>query len=168
MGTNHVEQIGRAQNQPSELTKKLTFLNWYTVSNMIRIMVILALLVSGRALAQKNYRQEPCKTHEIAQSCVHIHGRLTAGNGTPSTRLWQIGTHHIYGIYSNRYGFIHDEQTLDNESPQLHFALPKGTPNVGGWTIYGDFEVCPLEPLIQGHMQAACIANADHVIAPEQ
>jgi len=32
--------------------------------------------------------------------------------------------------------------------------------------MYGDFEVCPLEPHIEGHMQAACIASASHVIAP--
>lgn len=122
---------------------------------------------SGRALAIKDYRQEPCKTPETAQSCVQVHGRLRAGNGTPSTRLWQIGTHHVYGIYSNRYGFTHDDQTLDNEAPELHFALPKSI-NSYGWTVYGDFEVCPLEPLIQGHMQAACVVSAAHVVAPNQ
>lgn len=121
----------------------------------------------SRALNNKDYRREPCKTPETAHSCVQIHGRLAAGNGTPSTRLWQIGTHHIYGIYSNRYGFTHDSQTLDNEAPELHFALPKAIDG-HGWTVYGDFEVCPLEPLTQGHMQAACIVSAAHVVAPKQ
>jgi hypothetical protein len=130
-------------------------------------MLVLALLLTGQAIAQNGYRRKPCKTPEIARSCVHIHGRLWAGNGTPSTRLWQIGTHHIFGIYSNRYGFTHDEQTLDNESPELHFAFPKSAP-IGGWTVYGNFEVCPLEPLIEGHMQAVCIASAAHVAEPKQ
>jgi hypothetical protein len=93
---------------------------------------------------------------------------LAAGNGTPSTRLWHIGTHHIYGIYSNQYGFIHDTPTLDNEAPELHFTLPKGMPDEFGWTIYGDFEVCPLEPLKQGHMQAACIAGAANILVPKE
>ena len=122
---------------------------------------------SGRALASKDYRQEQCKTTEILQSCVHVHGRLTAGNGTPSTRLWQIGSHHIYGIYSNRYGFTHDSETLDNEAPELHFALPKSIDGLQ-WTIYGDFEVCPLEPLTEGHMQAACIVGATRLVVPKQ
>jgi hypothetical protein len=135
---------------------------------MFRFVAILILLAAGHALAEKDYRQEPCKTPEIAQSCVLIHGRLWTGNGTPSTRLWHIGTHHLYGIYSNRYGFTHDSETLDNEAPELHFRLHGSTPDVGYWTVYGDFEVCPLEPLIQGHMQAACIASAAHVVAPKQ
>jgi hypothetical protein len=101
---------------------------------------------------------------------LRIHGRLWAGNGTPSTRLWQIGTHHVYGIYSNRYGFTHDDLTLDNEAPELHFTFPKGLPEQGrgGWAFYGDFEVCPLEPPIEGHMQSACIASATHIIVPKQ
>jgi hypothetical protein len=135
---------------------------------MFRIIAILALLVSGQALAKTDYRQQPCKTPDTSQSCVNIHGRLTAGNGTPSTRLWQIGTHHIYGIYSNQYGFTHDSQTLDNEAPELHFALPKNTPDHGGWTLYGDFEICPLAPPVQGHMQAACIASGSHIVTSKQ
>jgi len=91
-----------------------------------------------------------------------------AGNGTPSTRLWHIGTHHLYGIYSNRYGFAHDSLTLDNEAPELHFDFPRGMTEQGGWTVYGDFEVCPLEPLAQGHMQAACIAGATHIVVSKQ
>ena len=115
---------------------------------------------------KNDYRKQPCKTPEIAPSCTHIHGRLSAGNGTPSTRLWAIGTHHIYGIYSNQYGFNHDSVSLDNESPELHFDF-KSKPSRGGWTVYGDFEVCSLEAHTQGHMQAACIASATHIVMPK-
>jgi hypothetical protein len=135
---------------------------------MLRWLTVLVILVSAQAFANDNYRQQPCKTPQLAPTCMQIHGRLWLGNGTPSTRLWQIGTHHIYGIYSNRYGFVHDTPTLDNEAPELHFTFPKGMPDQGGWTVYGDFEVCPLEPHIQGHMQAACIASATHIVAPKQ
>ena len=135
---------------------------------MLRRLTILVLLASTQALANKTYRQQPCKTPEIAPSCTHIHGRLSAGNGTPSTRLWQIGTRHIYGIYSNRYGFTHDSLTLDNEAPELHFTLPTTMPHQGGWAVYGDFEVCPLRPRVQDHMQAACIVSATHIIVPKQ
>jgi len=125
-------------------------------------------LCSARALGKADYRQQPCKSDELVPTCVRIHGRLEYGNGTPSTRLWQIGTHHVYGIYSNRYGFIHDDPTLDNETPELHFRLPKDLPDKGGWTVYGDFEICPLERHTEGHMQAACIADATHIVVPKQ
>jgi hypothetical protein len=135
---------------------------------MLRQLVILVLFISAQALANETYRQQPCKTPALAPSCMHIHGRLWTGNGTPSPRLWQIGTHHIYGVYSNQYGFTHDSQTLDNEAPELHLTFPKNTPDQGGWTVYGDFEVCPLESPTQGHMQAACIASAAHLVVPKQ
>jgi hypothetical protein len=135
---------------------------------MFRQLILVLILASTQGVAKETYRREPCKTPEIAATCFHVHGRLTAGNGTPSTRLWPFGTHHLYGIYSNRYGFRHDNPTLDNEAPELHFTFPKGLPEKSGWTVYGDFEVCPLEPLKQGRMQAACIAGASHVVLPKQ
>lgn len=132
------------------------------IGYVIAYSVLVALL---QFVPKVNYRQHPCKTPEIAPRCINLHGRLSAGNGTPSTRLWQIGTHHIYGIYSNRYGYSHDDLTLDNEAPELHFDF-KDKPE-GGWTVYGDFEVCPLEPRAEGHMQAACIASATHIVMPK-
>ena len=71
-----------------------------------------------------------------------------------------------YGIYSNRYGFAHDTETLDNEGPNLPPAIESKRSKDRYVQMYGDFEVCPLEPHIERHMQAACIASASHVIAP--
>lgn len=129
---------------------------------------ILALFALGPVLTAQAFRNQPCKTPENARSCTQVHGKLWAGDGTPSTRLWAIGSHQIFGIYSNRYGFVHDGETGDNEAPELHFMRPKSMPGQGGWTLYGDFEVCPLEPKIQGRMQAACIAGATHIVVPKQ
>ena len=132
---------------------------------MLRRFPSLVLFFAAQALAKEDYRKQPCKTPELTSICIQVHARLWEGNGTPSTRLWPIGTHHIYGIYSNRYGLAHDDSTLDNEAPELHLTFPKGMPDNGGWTVYGDFEVCPLEPHIPDHMQAACIASATHIVA---
>ena len=134
---------------------------------MLRRLTIFALFFSAQALADENYRDQLCKTPQLAPACIQVHARLWAGNGTPSTRLWPIGTHHIYGIYSNRYGFAHDHTNLDNEAPELPAMIDKFRGNSPSWTVYGDFEVCPLEPHIPGHMQAACIASATHIFAPK-
>jgi hypothetical protein len=132
---------------------------------MPRTLPVAALLFASHALASESYRAKPCKTPELASQCVHLHARLWQGNGTPSTRLWEIGSHHIYGIYSNLYGFSHNTSTLDNEAPELPREVKKRLPENGGWTVYGDFEVCPLESHRESHMQAACIESATNVFA---
>jgi hypothetical protein len=137
---------------------------------MLRRLPILILFLAAHALAKEDYRNQPCKTPQLASSCIQMHGRIWDGFfGTPSVRLWQIGTHHVYGIYSNEYGFRNDDTTLDNEGPQLPTSVMKHMPTkTSPWLMYGDFEVCPLESHIQDHMQAACIASATHIVVPKQ
>ena len=122
------------------------------------------MLAAAQSATNHEYRRIPCKTPESAPSCKHVHGVLDVAEGTPAIRFVQIGSHHVYGIYSNRYGFMHDNETEDNEAPELHFALPKGATGIF-WSVSGDFEVCSLEPHVNGHMQAACINKAAHLVA---
>jgi hypothetical protein len=105
-----------------------------------------------------------CKTPAIASACVIIHGRLQYGNGTPALRLWHIGTNHEFGIFSGVNAEKRDP--LDNDHPQLPANLEQvfDGPNPFGPTIFADFEVCPLEPYISRHMQAACIESAAHIV----
>jgi hypothetical protein len=59
---------------------------------------------------------------------------------------------------------------LDNEGPEfppnvdekLWDSVKKNSP----WpnTLYGDFEVCPLEPERPDSMQAACIESAKNIV----
>lgn len=61
---------------------------------------ILVLLASA-TLVRGSVNQS-CKAGADAASLVHVHGRLTVYNGGyPNLRLWQIGTHHLFGIYSD-------------------------------------------------------------------
>jgi hypothetical protein len=136
---------------------------------MLRRLVILTLFLSAEALAKEDYRDQPCKTPQLAPSCVRFHGRLVEAEGHPSYRLWQMGTRHIYGIFSNRYGLAHDVETLDSEGPNLPPAVESTRSKDGQiYEVFADFEVCPLEPHIPGHMQAACIASASHITVPKE
>jgi len=88
-------------------------------------------------------------------------------NGSPSIRLWHIGTHHVYGIFSDLEGFrtgvAPDGIGIDNEGPDIPDALQTiFFPDQS--MVYADFEICPLEPRIEGHMQAACIKSVCHVV----
>jgi hypothetical protein len=135
---------------------------------MLRTIPLIAILMAT-PFAGRDYRNLPCKTAENAPMCFRVHARLAEGNGTPSTRLWPMGTHRLYGIYSNLYGFQHEGRPgpaeIASESPELPSAVEKLLPTQGGWTVYGDFEVCPLERHIEGHMQAACVSAASHIVA---
>jgi hypothetical protein len=57
-----------------------------------------------------------------------------------------------------------DRYGLDNENPELPSNLKcKLKPSEN--RVYGEFEVCPLEPEREGPMQAACIESAKNLIA---
>jgi len=120
------------------------------------------LLAYGSATARDAHpRSIPCKTPKNTTSCYWTLGRIGLYNGTPAFRLWKIGTNRLLGIYSgpsvDRYG-------LDNEDPQMPASLKRNfKPSEN--QVYGDFEVCPLEPEREGAMQAACIESAKNLIA---
>ena len=132
---------------------------------MKRIPVLLVLVFVASAVAvspqDSKKRQVACKTAENAKTCYWTHGRLAAGNGTPSYRLWKIRTDRVLGIYSGPGAEKIDE--LDNEHPELPSSLDKY--DLLQTRIFGDFEVCPLEPEKDGYMQAACIESAKNIVS---
>ena len=114
----------------------------------------------------------PCKTPANAKSCYWTRGRLGIYNGTPSYRLWKIGSHRLLGIYSGPSvygGPLANQSPLDNESPDFPANLTQvargAMTTVQIWPdVYADFEVCPLEPERPGAMQAACIESAKNIV----
>lgn len=128
----------------------------------IRFVVVLMVLLGNGlpTIGEVHRRTIPCKTPENTNSCYWTHGRIGFYNGTPAIRLWKIGTNRLLGIYSgpsvDRYG-------LDNEDPQMPTNL-KLTFKPSQNQVFGDFEVCPLEPEREGTMQAACIESAKNLV----
>jgi hypothetical protein len=106
-------------------------------------------------------RKVPCKTPENAAACYWAHGRLSVYSGTPSFRLWKIGTHRILGIYSGPDAAKRDE--LDNEHPEIPVNVRRVFKPFAN-QIFADFEICPLEPDVAGSMQAACIESAKNIV----
>ena len=110
---------------------------------------------------------ESCAAGGDHASILHIHGRLNVYNGGyPNLRIWQVGTHHMFGIYSDaadlrcvRGGPCDRKGDDDVKLPSSLEQL-----NLLDSTIYGDFEIRVLEPFRQGYMQPACIVDADKLI----
>jgi len=125
------------------------------------------ILLAGASLLHGAVNRS-CEAGSDHTSILHIHGRLNVYNGGyPNLRIWQIGTHHMFGVYSDpadlrcvRGG------TCDRKSEDDDTKLPSSLQGLDllGSSIYGDFEIRVLEPFRQGRMQPACIVNADKLI----
>jgi hypothetical protein len=62
----------------------------------------------------------------IVGACYKIHGRISAYNGTPTLRIWRIGTDRILGVEDD-------------------ISVPEPLSRQLGWDVdvYADFELCP-------------------------
>jgi hypothetical protein len=84
---------------------------------------------------------------DLVGTCFTVHGRLSRRSGTPSTRIWPVGTHRILGVSG--------EIIPDNVERQLRDDAE----------IFGDYRVCPLTPQQPGKMQSVCIDKAERLVA---
>lgn len=128
---------------------------------------IVLLLASASVSAAKENRS--CALSTAGVGVVRVHGRLAVYNGGyPNFRLWQVGTHHLFGIYGDQAdlqcqrgsGCSGDGDTGMPPNVQALFT----TPDVFKYFVYGNFHLRLLEPRKEGHMQAACIINANQLV----
>jgi hypothetical protein len=85
---------------------------------------------------------EPCFTH---------HGRLSSQNGI-GLKIWLIGTRRVVGL----------ENSSDSLPPEILKYLDMASPNHS--YIYGDFNICPLEPDRPGHLRLVCVNGARRLV----
>ena len=96
---------------------------------------------------------------QVVAECFTVHGRLSLYQGTPSFRIWRIGTHEILGIL--------DTATQgSSESPWLPPAVVTlGKIDPDRMAVSGDYLVCPLSRARSGEMQYVCVESASHLVA---
>jgi hypothetical protein len=94
------------------------------------------------ALAAPSVPQACAGRPDIVAPCFDVGGRLNFRNGTPSARIWSLGTRRMLGIH-------HDE---------LPAGLPVGSHDFAT-EIRGTFNVCPFTREQAGHMQFVCIES---------
>ena len=125
-------------------------------------LIFVALTVGALAEPMPT-RRIPCKTAENATTCYWARGRIMFYNGTPSYRLWKVGTKRLLGIYSGPSAWHGDPLASDNENPEMPANVEKGVSMGPGIVLWGDFEICPLVRERPGRMQAACVESATHL-----
>ena len=84
-----------------------------------------------------------------------VHGRLTYYNGTPSSRIWIVGTKRLLGV----------------RDPGDEIAyMPKELCDLMSWDrwIFADFVVEPLTPYKQGVMQMVRVVSASKIVVTEK
>jgi hypothetical protein len=131
----------------------------------MKSFAISLLLLASSTLLQAAINQS-CKAEGEPASYIRVHGRLMVYNGGyPNLRLWQIGTHHLFGIFSDmsdlrcaRGGACNGDEDTRLPGNLQHMNLLDSA-------VYGDFEIRVLEPFKAGHMQAACIVDAQRVVS---
>lgn len=92
----------------------------------------------------------PCQTckndPDLVSACFTVHGRISMYNGTPTLRIWKIGTDRKLGVQD--------------------FIVPESIATNLTWEKagYGDFYVCPFTREKPDEMQIVCVESASKVI----
>jgi len=86
-----------------------------------------------------------------------VHGRMSVANGTPSVRIWVIGTHRVLGVVQQ------DETFEDLPANIRHLWAAHGDDAMWSSSIFGDFRVCPLTKSKPGWMQFVSVKSGVHL-----
>ena len=123
-------------------------------------LLSLILISSVWAEPQSVPKIDSCKRRtDIVGKCFNVHGRLSVYNGTPSIRLWPIGTKRLLGV-------IDPTDVSNAPGPTV---LPLDIKSKLDWNkdVLGDFTVCPLTARQTGRMQTICIESGRNLTVRE-
>src|SRR5262245_48301115 len=101
-------KIASANCEPSNARRRrnlqprpIEYLPLSSMTTQFRVILIaLLLLVVTASVSARLFPQgRSCRARsDVAGKCFTVHGRLSVYNGTPSIRLWPIGTKRLLGI----------------------------------------------------------------------
>ena len=83
------------------------------------------------------------------EPCAKRHGRLSSQNGI-ALKIWLIGTRRMVAVTNTSMPSI-VEKYLEITSDDHSY-------------IFGDFEICFLEPDVPGHIRLACVRGAENLV----
>src|SRR5262245_22499042 len=129
------------------------------MKTQVRLIVIalLLLIVTASGSARFVPQAQSCRRRpDVIGKCFSVQGRLSVYNGTPSIRLWPIGTKRLLGI-------IDLNDTSNAPGPTV---LPAEIKTKLDWDkdVFGNFLVCPLTKQKQGRMQTVCIESGKNLV----
>jgi hypothetical protein len=97
-------------------------------------------------------------SHERPQRCRTVHGRMSLANGTPSVRIWVIGTHRVLGV-------VQQDESFENLPAAIRAVWStKGDDAIWATDLYGDFRVCALTARRSGRMQMVVVTSGTRLV----
>jgi hypothetical protein len=118
------------------------------------IITILTICMASSGISEERAMKKTCKQHPMLSGpCYMVRGRMSLANGTPSIRIWPVGTKRILGISEGRFYLKEYANVPDKLVQQISWD------NV----IFADFTVCPFTNDRPGVMRLVCVESAEHV-----
>src|SRR3712207_5329027 len=84
--------------------------------------------------------------------CRTLRGRAFLANGTPSVRMWVVGTRRILGV-------TQQDESYDELPVALRLAWDRSGGERWQTDVYGNFTVCAVTRSRPGHMQMVRITD---------
>lgn len=121
--------------------------------------------LAGRWIALRRCPQDeavkerrPCREHPaVRQPCFTVRGRLAYWNGSPSARIWVVGTDTMLGV-SDSHALPGFEQMPMDVQGRLNWETE----------LFGSYTFCPFTPEQPGVMQLGCIQTAENLRAEKR
>ena len=114
--------------------------------------MILALALAMTAASIGERPSEP-------RLCRVVHGRMSATNGDPALRIWEIGTRHYLGV---DVGQDLSLSTMPRNLRDLWIRRTRGG-SLFDASAYGDFRVCASMPSRAGEMEIVRVTAARRI-----
>ena len=124
------------------------------MTNIIIVFVFIFSILIPLGSQDRIGGPNPCSEHpKVNDPCFNIHGRIRVYNGTPSVRIWPVGTKRLLGVSEGRF-YDPEYSNIPRELSDLLKADNE---------IYADLTVCPFTPDEPGVMRLVCIDSAANV-----
>jgi hypothetical protein len=92
----------------------------------------------------------------VPRMCRGVRGRMSAANGDPALRIWEIGTRHYLGV---DVGQDLSLSTMPRNLRDLWIRRTRGG-SLFDASVYGDFRVCAAKPRRAGEMEIVRVTAA--------
>lgn len=117
-------------------------------------ITIFTVCAASAANAEEQAKKKTCRQHSmLSGQCYKVRGRMSLANGTPSVRIWPVGTKRILGVSEGRFFLKEYTNVPDELVRQLTWDN----------AMFADFTLCPFTDDKPGVMRLVCVESAEHV-----
>ena len=118
------------------------------------VLTVVGIVLVSPIQAEQELKNKSCNEHPmLSGSCFKVKGRMSLYNGTPSIRIWPVGTKRLLGVSEGRFL----SKGYDNIPKDLEKKLEWDT------EIFADFVVCPFTKDRPGVMRLICVESAENI-----